>query len=140
MSSRHASAHDVLYRLAAALAVTGSLSLIWLAMGVGIIGADGDPANRLYAIVIAVGVAGVIGSGRRTRGLARTMFAMAAAQSAIAAYAIAAGLGSPFSPPLELLVLNGAFVTIFAGAGALFLRVSKVEPLRIEPGSSDSPR
>lgn len=36
------------YRTALAVAIVTALLLIWLSLGVGIIGRDGDPANRMY--------------------------------------------------------------------------------------------
>ena len=46
------------YRSALAMALSGAFLLVWLSLGVGIIGRDGDPANLMYFGVLAVGVAG----------------------------------------------------------------------------------
>ena len=46
------------YRFAACVALVATLLLIWLSLGVGIIGADGGPANRMYFGVVAVGIVG----------------------------------------------------------------------------------
>lgn len=37
------------YRLALGLLIGSVMMLIWLGLGVGIIGKDGDPANMLFA-------------------------------------------------------------------------------------------
>ncbi|MGH9457094.1 MAG: hypothetical protein ACRD2J_05575 [Thermoanaerobaculia bacterium] len=110
------------YRLAAALAILGALLLVWLSLGVGIIGADGDPANRMYFAVVAVGLVGVLIARFRPNGMALALVAMVIAQAAIGAYAIFAGLGRPASGPLELTLLNGFFVALFAAAAWLFRR------------------
>ncbi|HUF04295.1 MAG TPA: hypothetical protein VMM38_08980 [Aridibacter sp.] len=115
------------YRIAAAVAILSSLMLVWISLGVGIIGADGDTANMWYFGVIAVGVVGALIARFRARGMAFTMFAMALGQAVIGIYAIAAGLGLPYSPPLEILGLTGFFVVLFAASGWLFLRAAGEE-------------
>jgi hypothetical protein len=112
------------YLLASGAALVSVLMLVWLSLGVGIIGADGDPANLMYFGVIAVGIIGTIMARLRPLGMARTMFAMAVAQALVAAIALIARLGLPWSPPLEILGLNGFFVVLFAGSGWLFLQAA----------------
>jgi len=113
-------------RSAIGVAVAAALMLIWLSLGVGIIGQDGDPANRMYFAVIAVGIAGALLSRFQAPGLARTLLAMALVQTLIALFAIFTGLGQPWSGPLELLLLNGFFVVMFGVAASLFQRSAGV--------------
>lgn len=108
------------YVLAIGGALAAAFMLIWLSLGVGIIGADGDRANLMYFGVIAVGIAGAIVARLKPAGMARTMLAMALVQMVIAAIAIIGGLGLPYSGPLELLGLNGFFIALFAGSAWLF--------------------
>jgi hypothetical protein len=54
--------------------------------------------------------------------MARALFAMALAQALVAAIALIAGLGLPWSGPAEILLLNGFFVALFAGSAWLFRR------------------
>lgn len=110
------------FRIAGAIAVIASLLLIWISLGVGIIGADGDPANRYYFAVIVVGLVGAGLSRLSSRGMALTLFAMALVQALIGIYAVAMGLGMPYSPPIEILGLTGFFVFSFTAAGWLFQR------------------
>jgi hypothetical protein len=112
------------YRLALAGGIVTSLLLAWLSVGVGIIGADGDPANAWYFGVIAVGVVGALVARFRPLGMARVLIAMAAAQAAIGLVAIVGGLGRPYSGPAELALLNGAFVAAFAASAWLFRRAA----------------
>ncbi|MBW6473248.1 MAG: hypothetical protein K0B14_09010 [Anaerolineaceae bacterium] len=118
------------YKTAYRLAIVGSLLavifLIWLSLGVGIIGADGDPANRMYYVVVAVGIIGSIITRLQPAGLARVLLAMAFVQSLIAAIAMFAKLGLPYSGPMELLLLNGFFVVAFVVAAWLFRRAASV--------------
>lgn len=95
------------YRLAAAVAVVSTFLLVWLSLGVGIIGKDGDPANLMYFGVLAVGILGAVFVRFRPLGMACTLFAMAVAQAGVAIIAIVGGLGRPWSGFMELAMLNG---------------------------------
>ena len=112
----------VAYRFANGLAVTAACLLIWLSLGVGIIGKDDDPANMMYFGVIAVGIIGAIISRFRPMGMARTLLAMALAQALVALIALIAGLGLPWSGPAEIIMLNGIFIGMFLGSAWLFKR------------------
>ncbi len=116
------------YRFAVGLALAASLMLVWLSLGVGIIGADGDPANRMYFGVLAFGIIGALIARFRPRGMARALIAMALVQALITAIALVARLGYPWSGPLELLLLNGFFVALFLTSAWLFLRAAHGQP------------
>ena len=103
------------------LALAAALLLIWLSLGVGIIGKDGDPANLMYFGVLAVGIIGAIIARLQPHGMARALFATALAQMV----ALIAGLGLPWSGPAEILVLNGFFIAMFAGSAWLFRRAAR---------------
>ncbi|NTX01687.1 hypothetical protein [Myxococcus sp. CA040A] len=110
------------YRAAIGLALFASLILIWLSLGVGIIGADGDRTNLVYGGVLLVGLAGAFVVRLRAAGMARTLVAMAFTQAVIAGVAVLAGWGMPWSPPVELLTLNAGFIAMFLGSAWLFQR------------------
>ena len=116
------------YRLAVLVTVGTTLVLIWLSLGVGIIGADGDPANAMYFSVPATGVIGAIIARLKPLGMARTLSAMASAQGVIAAIALIGGLGLPWSGPAEIILLNGFFVAVFVAAAWLFKRSAHEPP------------
>ena len=113
------------YRSAMGLALAAALLLIWLSLGVGIIGKDGDPANLMYFGVLAVGIIGAIIARLQPHGMARALFATALAQMVVATIALIAGLGLPWSGPAEILVLNGFFIAMFAGSAWLFRRAAR---------------
>jgi peptidoglycan/LPS O-acetylase OafA/YrhL len=48
------------YRAAVGVALAAAFLLIWLSLGVGIIGKGGDPANPMFFGVLAVGILGAI--------------------------------------------------------------------------------
>jgi hypothetical protein len=113
------------YRAALGVALAGAFILVWLSAGVGIIGKDGDPANLMYLGVLAVGMIGAVMARLRPAGMARALLAMALAQALVAAMALIAGLGSPWSGPVELLLLNGFFVALFVGSAWLFRKAAR---------------
>lgn len=108
------------YRAAISIALVAAFILVWLSLGVGIIGKDGDPANLMYFGVLAVGIIGAIITRLQPHGMARTLFATALAQALVTAIALIAGLGLPWSGPAEILGLNGFFIALFAGSAWLF--------------------
>ena len=116
---------DITYRAAVGVALAAVLMLVWLSLGVGIIGRDGDPANLMYFGVLAVGLIGALIGRFRPLGMARALFAAALAQASVAVIALAAGLGRPWSGPLELSALNGFFVALFVGSAWLFRRAAQ---------------
>ena len=111
---------DTRYRAGVGVGLVAAFLLVWLSLGVGIIGADGEPANLMYFAVIAVGIVGAMVARFRPERMARVSFAMAGAQTLVAVIALVAGLGYPYSGPLELVVLNGFFVALFVESGLLF--------------------
>ena len=111
---------NIAYRLAIGIAITAAALMFWLAMGVGILGADGDASDRIFIGVLAIGFAGLLLS-KTPRGFAIAMFATALAQAAVAALAIRSGLHlAPYSSLYEILGVNGIFVVMFATSGLLF--------------------
>ena len=116
--------YNATYKLAVGVALLAAFLLVWLSLGVGIIGSDGDPANLMYFGVLAVGIIGAFVARLRAAGMARALFAMAIAQTFVAGVAMIGRLGYPWSGPLELLLLNGFFVALFVGSAWLFRRAA----------------
>ncbi len=108
------------YRLGLGAAGVSAFILLWLAAGVGIIGADGDRANMMYLGVLAVGIIGALIARFRPLGMARTLVAMAIAHGVVGLIALVAQLGEPYSGPLEILGLTGFFIVLFVASAWLF--------------------
>jgi len=121
---------DVSYRAAVGVAVGAAFILIWLSLGVGIIGRDGGPVNLIYFGVLGVGVTGAVIARFRPHGMARALIATAIAQTSVAVIALVAGLGRPWSGPLKLSLLTGLFVAMFVGSAWLFHRAAPGPPER----------
>ncbi len=121
----HPPSKTAAYRSATGMALVTAFLLIWLSLGVGIIGKDGDPANMMYFGVLAVGIVGAVAARFKPQGMARALSATALAQALVAVIAVAAGLGLPWSGPAEVLILNGFFIAMFAGSAWLFRRAAR---------------
>lgn len=119
-----------MYKSAIAISVFGAALLVWMSLGIGIIGEDGSPANLVYASVLLIGAIGAVASRLKSSGLALTLFTMALVQAVIAIISILMKAGMPWSPPLELLGLNGIFIVLFTAAGLLFRRAGKAPASR----------
>ena len=117
--------NNAAYRSALGVALAAALLLVWLSLGVGIIGKDGDPANLMYFGVLAVGIIGAVIARLQPHGMARALLATALAQAVVAAIALIARLGLPWSGPAEILLLNGFFIALFTASAWLFGRAAR---------------
>ncbi len=113
------------YRAAAGVALAAAFLLVWVNGAVGIIGSEDNDANLMYGGVLAVGIIGAIIARFQPDGMARALFATALAQALVAVIALLAGLGSPWSGPGEILILNGFFVALFVGSAWLFRKAAR---------------
>lgn len=120
---------DHAYRSAVAVALAAVLLLVWLALGVGILGADGDRANLMYIGVLAVGIVGAAITRFEPNGMARVLSAMALAQALILVIALIAGVHrSGVSPVAEIATLNGLFIATFLASAWLFAHAAREQP------------
>jgi len=113
------------YRAAVGVALAAAFILVWISLAVGVIGTERDDANLMYGGVLAVGIIGAIIARFQPDGMARALFATALAQALVAVIALLAGLGSPWSGPGEILILNGFFVALFVGSAWLFRKAAR---------------
>ena len=109
------------YRLALAVALGTALFLLWGMGALGIVGVEGDPADRMFLGVIAVGLGGAIVARFRARGMARVMLVTAAATLIVGVIALLLGKQkAEYSSVLEILGLTGMFSALFAASAWLF--------------------
>jgi len=116
------------YQAAIALALGSALLLGWVNGAVGIIGSENNRANLMYGGVIVVGAVGAAVARLRPGGMARALFAMAFAQTLVAAIALVGRLGSE---PLEIVTVNAFFVSLFVGSALLFSKARGGESERV---------
>ncbi|NNE08814.1 MAG: hypothetical protein HKN20_09680 [Gemmatimonadetes bacterium] len=107
------------YRVAVGIAVATALILVWMNLAVGLIGSEGNPANLMYAGVLAVGIIGAVVARFHPNGMARALFATALAQIVVGAIALSAGPGP--------LILNGLFAGLWVGSALLFRRAAHAQ-------------
>ncbi|QDA59542.1 hypothetical protein [Hymenobacter jejuensis] len=112
------------YKLAAGVAVAASLLLVWGNLAVGFIGSEDNPANLLYAGVLAVGLIGAIVAKLQPLGMSKAMFAAALTQFAFPFVAM-----SIWRPELNMgvvlvIVLNTIFSGLWVASALLFRHAS----------------
>ena len=109
------------YRLGAGIAVLAGFGLVWVNLAVGFLGDEGNPANLMFLLVLAVAVGGAVLSHARAAGMSKTMLAVAAVQVLVAGIGYAAGRASSGSAGVYEVVMGS---TLFGGlwllAAALF--------------------
>ena len=105
------------YRAAVGIAVVISFLLVWINLAVGIIGTEDNVLNLMYGGVIAVAVVGSLVAGFRAAGMAKAMFAAAAAQLLVA---VVAQIEGHFTWGLTLF-----FVLLWLVSAGLFRKASE---------------
>lgn len=114
------------YRFAIGVSLATALLLVWVIGAVGLIGAEGNPADRMYGGVLAVGVIGAFLARFRPRGMTRALLATALAQAAVAVVALLNGEHhSPVTSVPEILGSNALFVALWVGSARLFRRAAR---------------
>jgi hypothetical protein len=121
-------ADNIAYRAAVGVALAAAFILVWVNLAVGIIGTEDYLANLMYVGVLAVGIIGAIIARFQPHGMARALFATALAQALVAVIVLIFGLGLPWSPPGEILALNGFFISLFVGSALLFRYAAREQP------------
>lgn len=113
------------YRAATAVALFAGFALIWVNGAVGLIGSEDNPANMMYAGVLAIGAAGAVMARLEPLGMAWTLFVMTFAQLLVPLVALMVWPGDFRPGVLPVFGLNGVFVVLFAVAGMLFARAGR---------------
>lgn len=111
---------DLTYRAGAVLAVGAAFVMIWASLAVGIVGDEGDAINLAYPGVVGLVLAAAAAWRFRPAGLAKAMLAATTAMIAITALALLTGRGGSPGAAAEILIANGVFAVLFAGASLLF--------------------
>jgi hypothetical protein len=94
---------NIAYRLGAGLAALTAFALIWVNLAVGFIGDEGNPANLMFAGVLAVALTGAIAARFRPAGMALAMVAAGIVQLLVAIIVFVADLGTMQEVLLTLL-------------------------------------
>lgn len=114
------------YRAGAACALLAVFGLVWLNAAVGLVGSEDDPANWMFAGVIAVAVGGAAAARLQAPGMARACGAAGVAQALVSGVALGAGMGADGPAwPADVLVLTAGFTGLWSLAAWLFGRASR---------------
>lgn len=120
-----------LYRGALVLAVGTGLFLIWSALAMGVNGREGDPFERIYLVVLALGMIVAVATGFRPRGMVSALVATALSQAAVVVVALMLGKQHEGATSVfEIIAVNGFFILMFLGSAWMFQRSS------LEPGAA----
>lgn len=112
------------YRAGFWLAVLAGFLTVWTNLAVGMLGDEGDPANLMFAGVLAIAAVGGLMARGRAAGMAKAMVAASAAQLLAATVAIPLGFQA-----LET-ALTAAFALPWLMAGLLFQFAARVDAAR----------
>lgn len=117
---------NMIYRLAAGVALAASFLLLWINAAVGVIGDESNDANLMFFGVLAVGLIGSVVARLQPHGMARALYATALAQALVATIALMAELGSTAPVwPKDILILNGFFIALWLLSAALFQKAAR---------------
>lgn len=114
------------YRAAIGIAVVATFILIWINLAVGIIGSEENPANLMYAGVLAIGLFGALIVRFQPLGMAGALAATALAQALVGMIVLVTGSGSaePGSPGATMF-LNGFFTALWLTSAWLFRKAAR---------------
>jgi hypothetical protein len=111
------------YKAAVGVALAAGFALGWSNM---VQVADSEnPANLAYYSVLVVGAVGALLARLEARGLARTLFAMAAT---LAVIAVILPSGAPPYLARNMAIGHGVYVALFTASGLMFRHAAKLAP------------
>ncbi len=114
------------FRSAVTVATVGAFLLVWVNGAVGIIGNEENDANLLFFGVLAVAAAGSAVARLRPRGMALALYATAAAQFILGAFAFVMDLGATGPAwPRDILMATAFFSVTWLVSAWLFGRAAK---------------
>ena len=119
-----------MYKLAFAVGLLGAFLLFWVNAAVGIIGNEGQPANLLYAAVLAVGLIGSLLARFNAKGMSITLFMAAITQMLVPviAYLIWPPPETSWSPSVfGVFLMTTFFAIIFLISGLLFRKAARTK-------------
>lgn len=113
-----------MYKAAVGVALVAGFALGWSNMVQ--VADSGHPENLVYYSVLVVGLVGACLARLEARGLARTLFAMAAT---LALIAVILPSGAPPYLARNMAIGHGVYVVLFIASGLLF-RQASLEPVK----------
>ena len=109
---------SVAYRAAAGMAIATAFLIVWVNLAAGMLGSERNADNLLFGGVLAIALIGAVVARFRPQGMARAMLATAAAQGAMALYALFGGYA-------EVTLHIGMFVIPWLLSAQLFKKAAR---------------
>jgi hypothetical protein len=120
--------NDIVYRVAAAVAVVTGFLLVWVNIAVGFLGDEENPANLMFFGLLGLTLIGALAVRFRASGLARLLVATAVGQVLIGVAALTFGLGASGDRGIYEAVMGTSMFTVLWLASAwLFARAARRE-------------
>jgi hypothetical protein len=120
--------NDIVYRVAAAVAVVTGFLLVWVNIAVGFLGDEENPANLMFFGLLGLTLIGALAVRFRASGLARLLVATAVGQVLIGVAALTFGLGASGDRGVYEAVMGTSMFTVLWLASAwLFARAARRE-------------
>jgi len=116
------------YRAAAALALLGTLLVIWTNLAVGIVGSEDNPANLLFFGPLFIGIAGACVARFKPAGMAVATGATAISLGIAFAIAVMGPTDEPFVSHWLELAGTSVFAALFLASSALFRKAARELP------------
>ncbi len=114
------------YRAGAIVAVGTGFALVWTNAAVGLLGDEGNPANAVFLIVLALAILGALLARFRSNGMVRVMQATAATQAVAGIAGWALGWAAPGGQGVyEVSVGTALFCTLWLLAAGCFARAAR---------------
>jgi hypothetical protein len=117
---------NILYRIAAGVAVSTALILVWSNLAVGLIGSESNPANLMYLGVLTILFIAALIARFKPFGMSLALLATAFAQMIVTIIAVIAELGFPENTPAQLIFINGFFLALWGGSALLFWFAARI--------------
>lgn len=117
---------SAIYKFAIGFSLFSGFFMVWVNLAVGIIGAEDNPINIYYFIVILIGLVGANLVRLRPEGMARVMGIMAASIIVIVFIALVTGAQHmPHSSVTHILAVNAVMAFLFIQSAFLFHYAAK---------------
>lgn len=116
---------NIVYKVAAGLAIGATFFMIWVNLAVGLIGGGPNAGNLMYAAVIVVLLIGIYLSRYTAAGMERAMYMTAGTFVVLTLIALMTKMYEyPESSVIQIVGVNAFFATPFIVSGLLFRYVA----------------
>jgi len=113
------------YRAGSALALLGTLLVVWANLAVGIVGSEDNPANLLFFAALLLGMIGAALARFGAQGMVRAMTMTAVSLEIAFLIALTQGTDEPFVGHWVEFAGVSLFAALFLGSAGLFRKAAR---------------